>query len=60
MNFIGNDRLFLISILILQEMKLAEEQNNLCKLMRKGNIRIWGDPMCWNCQFHGLSTTGLG
>lgn len=27
-------------------MKLAEEENNLCKLMRKGNIRLWVDTLC--------------
>lgn len=27
-------------------MKLAKELNNLCKLIKKGTIRIWVDPMC--------------
>lgn len=43
MNFIGKYRLFLTSILILQEMKLVKEEKNLCKLIEKGNIGIWVD-----------------
>lgn len=40
-------------------MKLVKEGNNLCKLIGKSNVRIWVDPMCPDCQFHGLHTPGL-
>lgn len=49
MNFIGKYRLFLTSILIPQAMKLVKEENNLWKLIKKGNIRIWIDTMCPDC-----------